>query len=93
MPMPPYPVLCYGSGCQMPAAFKIAACWSDGTTHELKTYYLACAECLPELVDSAYAKQKSCRLAHGESLEPPAVYELVSGSRDRNLVRRGELEK
>jgi len=92
MPMPPYPVLCYGPDCNRIATFKIAARWSDGTTHELKTYYLACSECLPGLVVLARAKQKTCRLAHGESLDPPAVYDLVSGSRDRNLVRRVELE-
>jgi len=92
MPMPSYPVLCYTPGCNRPAHFKIAARWSDGTTHELKTYYLTCPECLPKFTEAARTKQKVCRLAHGESLEPPAVYELTSGCRDRDLVRRGELE-
>ena len=36
MPMPPYRVPC--SRCDELAAFKIASCWSDGVTQELKTY-------------------------------------------------------
>ena len=47
MPMPPYAVLCYRPGCDRPAAYKVAARWSDGVTEELKTYSLCCAECLP----------------------------------------------
>jgi hypothetical protein len=92
MPMPPYRVICYAAGCPNPAAFKIAARWSDGATHELKTYYLACAACLPGLYASAVAKRAKCRLAPGETLDEPGVYELNRGERDKTLKRRTDLE-
>ena len=92
MPMPPYPVLCYAPGCRHPAAFKIAARWSDGLTHELKTYSLACPSCLHSLLDVARKKHASCRLAPGETLEEPGVYELHRGERDKTLKRRPDLE-
>jgi hypothetical protein len=93
MTMPPYLVLCYAPGCGRPAQFKIAARWSDGITHELKTYYLSCSCCLARLFAEARRKHPLCRLAAGEMLEPPAVYELSSGARDQELVRREDLEK
>jgi hypothetical protein len=92
MPMPPYPVLCYTAGCPNLAAFKIAARWSDGITHELKTYSLACLSCLPQLFGAAVTKRAACRLAPGESLEAPGIYELHRGERDRTLKRRADLE-
>lgn len=93
MSMPPYLVLCYAPGCGRPAHFKIAARWSDGVTRELKTYYLACPGCLARLLAEARRKQPLCRLTAGESLEPPAVYEMSRGARDQELVRRDDLEK
>lgn len=90
--MPPYPVRCYAPGCGRPAQFKIAARWSDGVTRELKTYFLACPGCLPDLFAQATVKQRACRLAAGETLEPPGVYELTRGARDQQLVRRADLE-
>lgn len=91
--MPPYPVMCYARGCPREAAYKIAARWSDGVTGELKTYFLACAECLPGLYRAARAKQAACRLAAGETLGPPEVFEMRHGARDRELVRRPEPER
>lgn len=91
MPMSPYPVMCY-AGCSAPAVYKVAARWSDGTTHELKTYSLSCAACLPKLFATAIAKHAACRLTVGESLEAPGVYELTRGARDRTLTRRTDLE-
>ncbi len=92
MPMSPYPVVCYAAGCSAPAVYKVAARWNDGTTHELKTYALACPACLRKLFAAAVAKRAACRLAPGESLEAPGVYELARGSRDRTLTRRPDLE-
>jgi len=91
--MPPYPVICYAKGCPREAVFKIAARWSDGVTRELKTYFLACAECLPGLYKMAQIKKAECRLAAGETLGDPEVFEMTRGRRDRDLVRRPELEK
>jgi hypothetical protein len=93
MPMPPYPVLCYQPGCGKPACFKIAATWSDGHTRELKTYGLVCADCLVAWYRRALARQKVCRLARGETLEPPGIFEISHGRRDRQLVRRTDLER
>ena len=93
MVMPPYPVFCYAVGCSSPAAYKIAARWSDGITDELKTYYLSCPSCLPKLYAIAMVKRSACRLAPGESLDAPCVYELNRGGRDKTLKRRSDLEK
>lgn len=89
MPMSPYPVLC---ACSAPAAFKVAARWSDGTTQELKTYALACASCLPSLFARAVAKREACHLAPGETLDAPGIFDLARGSRDKQLARRADLE-
>jgi len=91
--MPPYHVCCHTPGCGRPAAYKIAARWSDGVTDELKTYALSCEECLAEGFRASRAKQAACRLAPGETLEPPGIYELSRGQRDQQLVRRPELEE
>ena len=92
MTMPPYPVLCYSPGCEQLACFKIAARWSDGVTHELKTYSLSCESCVAKLLAEAKRKQESCRLSVGETLESPGIFELSRGQRDRTLMRRTELE-
>jgi hypothetical protein len=93
MPLASYPILCYRSGCGQLALFKIAARWSDGITQELKTYSLSCPDCLASLFQDACARQASCRLAPGEILEVPGVYELTRGTRDRQLARRLDLEQ
>jgi hypothetical protein len=90
--LPSYPVICYSNGCPREALYKIAAGWSDGVTSELKTYFLACATCLPELYRAAKVKKSACRLAAGETLLDPQVFEMTRGRRDRELVRRRELE-
>jgi hypothetical protein len=92
MPMPPYPLRCSRPGCDREALYKIAARWSDGVTQELKTYALACADCLPALLERSRAKQAGCRLAPGEALDVPGAYELARGRRDRELARRADLE-
>lgn len=92
MLMPPYPVYCYRPGCGQLAQYKIAARWSDGVTQELKTYALSCQECLSEWLRKSREKQAACRLAPREILEPPGIYELGRGMRDRQLTRLPELE-
>lgn len=59
---------------------------------ELKTYSLCCADCLAAAFQKSQEKQKNCRLAQGESLEPPGIYQLEHGARDRILRRLPELE-
>jgi hypothetical protein len=92
MPMPPYSVICYRPGCARPAVYKIAARWSDGVTEELKTYALCCEQCLAELYQRSRAKQVACRLASGETLEAPGIFELARGRHDFQLARRKDLE-
>ena len=87
-----YPVLCYRPGCGQPAVYKIAARWSDGVTQELKTYALSCADCLAKQFRKSREKRAACRLAAGEKLDAPAIYELAHGQRDACLVRRTDLE-
>jgi hypothetical protein len=91
--MPSYPVRCYTRGCEALAVYKIAARWSDGITHELKTYALSCPACLAEAFRLSRVKQAACRLAAGETLELPGIYELVRGRRDPQLHRRKDLEQ
>ena len=91
--MPPYPLYCYTRDCKRLALYKIAARWSDGFTQELKTYALSCGECLPDWYRKSCAKQASCRLARGETLEKPGIYSLERGKRDPDLARLPELEE
>ncbi|MFO0844745.1 MAG: hypothetical protein U0797_20505 [Gemmataceae bacterium] len=91
--MRPYVVVCTRHGCGRPARYKIAARWSDGVTQELKTYALPCEECLTRLFADSRLKQAACRLAPGETLDPPGLYELSRGRRDVQLARRADLEQ
>ncbi len=92
MPMPPYAVPCYTPGCGRPAAYKVAARWSDGVTSELKTYGLACEHCLPAWFRRARERHAACRLAAGETLGAPAIFRVERGRRDLTLERLTELE-
>jgi hypothetical protein len=85
--MPPYPVLCSTPECGKPAIYKIASKWSDGVTHELKTYGLACADHVAFWFERARQRQAACGLAAGETLDPPAILR-----RDESLQRDAELE-
>lgn len=93
MPMPSYPLRCYTRGCEELAVYKIAARWSDGVTQELKTYALTCSTCLAESFRRSRAKKAACRLAPGETLESPSIYDLAHGRRDSQLIRRDDLEQ
>jgi hypothetical protein len=76
-----------------PAAYKVASRWSDGATCELKTYALACPDCLPTLLEQAKKRRAACRLTAGEELEEPGIYELARGGRDKTLKRCPEFER
>ncbi len=91
--MPPYPIYCYTRDCGQLAVYKIAARWSDGFTHELKTYGLTCAACVGEWFRRSRAKHTACRQAAGETLEEPGIWSLERGQRDMGLHRHTELEQ
>lgn len=93
MPMPPYAVLCYRPDCGQLAVYKIAARWSDGVTEELKTYALSCPACVDFWFERSRDRQRACRLAPGEILEPPGIYRLRRHAHDRELERQAELER
>lgn len=93
MPMPPYPIYCYSSGCKSLAVYKIASRWSDGLSSELKTYGLCCESCLSAWFQKSRQKQMQCKLATGETLDPAGIYHLVAGERDQRLHRLPELEE
>ena len=98
-----YAILCTRKDCARPAVYKIAARWSDGTTEELKTYALCCAECLPEAYRLSCEKQKACRTTTGEKLEAPSMPRMEQIERSEtsppapmplpvSAVTRGSLE-
>jgi hypothetical protein len=93
MSMPPYPIYCQRKGCGRLATHKIAARWSDGVIEELKTYALCCRECLADCLTRSRQKQAACIRASGEILEPPGIYRLERGQRDRSLQRLYDLEE
>jgi hypothetical protein len=93
MAMRPYVVTCSRRGCGDAARYKIAARWSDGVTRELKTYALSCEACLAGQFATSLGKQASCRLAPGETLQAPGIFELTRGQRDAKLARREDLEQ
>jgi hypothetical protein len=88
-----YIVRCTTHGCTEPAAYKIAAEWSDGSIKELKTYGLACEQHVESLFRASREKQGRCRLTEGESLSSPRIFRLQSGQRDPQLERLESLEQ
>jgi hypothetical protein len=88
-----YPVLCYTPKCGKPARYKIAARWSDGQIEELKTYALCCEDCLADWFRKSRQKQQTCIKAKNETLDPPNIFHLEHGRRDRQLQRLPELEE
>jgi len=85
-----YSVTC--QSCGRPAEYKIAARWSDGMPHELKTYGLVFAACLPAQFGATRRRQAACGLAAGETLEAPSIYRLDVARRDASLQRLPDLE-
>ena len=92
MSLKDYRIQCYGKDCPREAVYKIASRWSDGVTGELKTYSLCCADCLPDHFRFSRDKQSACRLAAGETLEPPGIYLIRRGAHDYELRRLTDVE-
>lgn len=82
-----YQPICSSRDCGQPASYKVAAAWSNKTSHELKNYGLACEAHRDSLLAEAKIRQKGLALAEGESLGPVGLYSLQSGRRDAELSR------
>jgi hypothetical protein len=82
-----YQPCCSAADCKNPAVYKIAAPWSNGTSHELKNYGLACESHRDAQLTRAQLHRTGLRLAEGETLGTVGVYRLASGKRDAELTR------
>lgn len=86
-------VLCSQAGCHVPATYKIAAPWSDGSFSELKTYGHACAEHVGPVFREAAQRRKSYHPGPGETLDEIGIFKYEQGKRDRQLQRLWGLEE
>lgn len=82
MPDQPKPfrhiVPCSHPHCHQPAAFKIAAAWSDGPSSELKTYGFACDRHHAEIAGQAAERRAKIQFepAENETLGAVEVHPL-----------------
>lgn len=91
--MPITVVRCGLWNCHEPAAYKIAAQWSDGSFAELKSYGFACSDHLGPVFREAEQRRHDYPNKPGESLEEIAIYKYEQGRRDRQLQRLWGLEE
>ncbi|MGE3819484.1 MAG: hypothetical protein AB7I30_08615 [Isosphaeraceae bacterium] len=82
-----YQPRCSSRNCGQPAVYKIAAPWSDGTSHELKNYGLACEAHRLSLLAIAQLHRDGVGLAEGETIGTVGLYLLERGHRDAELRR------
>lgn len=82
-----YQPTCSMRGCEEPARYKVAAPWSDGTSHELKNYGLACEAHREAQTARARTALAGLNLAEGERVGEVALYRLVPGQRDVELLK------
>jgi hypothetical protein len=78
---------CSHPDCGEPAAFKVGAVWSDGTSRELKNYGLACEAHRQSQLQRAFKNRDGLKLADGETVGPVALFVLEPGRRDTELVQ------
>jgi hypothetical protein len=82
-----YRPVCSAIRCDLPAVYKIAAAWSDGTGRELKNYGLTCEAHKDSQLAAARSRHQAVRLSDGESVGPVELYVLQTGRRDAELRR------
>ena len=82
-----YAPKCSDPGCGHPAAYKIGAVWSDGTSRELKNYGLACESHREAQLERARQHRDGLRLAEGESVGQVSLFALKAGRRDSELAK------
>lgn len=81
-----YTPICDVERCDDPAAYKVAAPWSDGTQNELKNYGVYCVQHAFERLEIAKARQSEVRLGPGELVSTVRLFELIEGRRDAELI-------
>jgi hypothetical protein len=86
-------VTCSHRDCREPAAYKIAARWSDGSLAELKTYGFACSEHIGQVFRDSARRWTDYTPSPGESIEEIGIYRYEAGKRDRLLQRLWGLEQ
>jgi len=86
-------VACSHAECREPAAYKIAARWTDGRLTELKTYGFACSEHIGVVFRESEQRRREYHPSPGESMEELAIYRHEAGKRDRFLQRLWGLEQ
>ena len=86
-------VRCSMPECDEPAAYKIAAPWSDGSFAELKTYGHACPDHLGPVFRASEARRLAYAPSPGETVEEIGIYRYEQGKRDRQLQRLWGLEE
>jgi hypothetical protein len=89
----PFPVRCAFPSCGEPAAYKIAAAWSDGQFSELKTYGHCCHAHLGPIFREAATRRGAAAAGAGETLDEIGIYRYEHGKRDRQLQRLWGLEE
>lgn len=82
-----YRPVCSSPRCDETAVYKVAAPWSSGTSHELKTYGLACEAHRDSQRALAQVRRQGLALADGEALGAVGLYRLEPGRRDPELTR------
>jgi hypothetical protein len=82
-----YQPTCSAKGCDRPAIYKVAAAWSSSKSRELKNYGLSCDAHRESQLARARAQRAMLKTAEGESVGDIALYRLVPGKRDIELLR------
>jgi hypothetical protein len=82
-----YTPRCSAQYCDQPATLKVAAPWSNGRSHELKNYGLACEAHRDSMLVRAQLHRQGLTLADGETLGAVGLYRLEDGHRDVELTR------
>ena len=82
-----YQPRCSAHHCEQAAVYKVAAPWSNGTSHELKNYGLACEAHRDSQLARAQLHRQGVSLAEGETLGTVGLYRLDPTQRDAGLTR------
>ena len=82
-----YQPVCSAPKCGRAAVYKVAAPWSNGTSHELKNYGLACEAHRDSQLTLARVHCEGLALAEGETVGAVGLYRLEPARRDVELRR------